>query len=635
MSDKNNKMKNKNTNNKKAKNNKEENPLHKTYGLFNNIIYILRNMVDFDKHFLLLIPIGFISAPIMQYLWTFISKFVIDAITEEGDWRKLFAIIAACCAVQMVSSLLSTYYNSNTWWRYIGTRMNIIQIKNRKVMSIHYEHLENPDVMDCYAKAQRAVDNNNDGAEGMMRGISDTLNCISVVTVGIIILGNMNIYILLFIIVMSVVNFTFMDYTNKKSKKLIWDDMASWGRRRWYMENITTDFAAAKDIRLLGLSDWLCKKLWNIRLEMYDAQKKNDRLWNIFSIVASAGWLVLQIVIYAYLIYNVINGKMTIGNFSLYLASFATFSSYISDMLKNIANLLAKSREVDDLRSFLDFDGGDENSGGISVPMSDEYEFEFKNVSFCYPKSEKYALKNLSLTIKSGERLAVVGLNGAGKSTFIKLLLRLYDPTEGEILLNGVDIRTYNRHSYYKIFSPVFQTVELFAFPLDENVSMQTPEQTDTEKAENCLSAAGFDEKLESLPQGIHTEILKVIYDDGIDLSGGEKQKLALARALYKNSPVVILDEPTAAFDALAESRLYEEFDRLIGDKTAVYISHRLSSTQFCNHVAMFIDGEMKEYGTHRSLLEKGGEYAKMFNIQAQYYVEKPDEKVVETNVCL
>ena len=223
--------------------------------------------------------------------------------------------------------------------------------------------------------------------------------------------------------------------------------------------------------------------------------------------------------------------------------------------------------------------------------------------------------------------IAIVGRPNVGKSTFIKLLLRLYEPTEGEILLNGVNVKDYNRHDYYQVFAPVFQNVELFAFPLAENISMQAPDETDAKKAEECLQAAGLKEKLETLPKGVKTEVLKVIYDDGVDFSGGEKQKIALARALYKDAPVVVLDEPTAALDAVAESRLYEDFDKLIGGKTAVYISHRLSSTQFCNHVAMFSGGEMVEYGTHKSLLEQDGEYAKMFRIQAQYYMEESGEE--------
>lgn len=283
-----------------------------------------------------------------------------------------------------------------------------------------------------------------------------------------------------------------------------------------------------------------------------------------------------------------VKGELTIGNFTLYLASAGTFFEYVSTLLNGVAGVMARSREVDDFRSFLDFEGGDDKKDGKELPKAEKYEFVFENVSFKYPKAERYALKNLNLTLAAGERLAVVGLNGAGKSTMIKLLLRLYEPTEGRILLNGVDVREYNKESYYNAFAPVFQQVELFAFPMDENVSMKEPERTDGAKAKECLEAAGLTEKLASLPNGTKTELLKIVHDDGVDLSGGEKQKLALARALYKDAPVVVLDEPTAALDALAEAKLYEDFDKLIGGKTAVYISHRLSSTQFlrsCGHV--------------------------------------------------
>ena len=280
--------------------------------------------------------------------------------------------------------------------------------------------------------------------------------------------------------------------------------------------------------------------------------------------------------------------------------------------------------EVDNFRSFMDFEAADE-SDCIDLPDSDSYRFEFQDVSFRYHGASGYALRHLNLTLEWGKRLAVVGLNGAGKTTMVKLLTRLYDPTEGRILLNGTDIRRYRRRDYFKLFSAVFQNVEVFAFPMSENVSMQTPEQTDAARAEEKLIAAGLGERLAGLSRGVQTELLKVIDEDGIDLSGGEKQKLALARALYKDAPVVVLDEPTAALDALAEYRLYQQFDAMIGHKTAVYISHRLSSSRFCDAVAMFKDGEMIEYGTHDELMQRGGAYAEMFAIQSQYYVD--DEK--------
>ena len=282
---------------------------------------------------------------------------------------------------------------------------------------------------------------------------------------------------------------------------------------------------------------------------------------------------------------------------------------------------------MDDLRSFLELNG-EEAENLLPLPETDSLELQFHDVSYCYPGADKDALSHLNLTLHSGEKLAVVGLNGAGKTTMIKLLLRLYDPTEGYITLNGTDIRKYRREDYYRLFSPVFQNIELFALPLAYNTSMRPKQETDRIRVDACLRDAGLGNKLDELANGLDTELLKVASEDGIDLSGGEKQKLALARALYKGAPVVVLDEPTAALDALAEKQLYERFDRMIGKKSTVYISHRLASTRFCDCIALFNNGRMTEYGTHDELIGKGGEYAHLFEVQAQYYREHSEEEV-------
>jgi len=401
-------------------------------------------------------------------------------------------------------------------------------------------------------------------------------------------------------------------------------------------------------------------------------------LWFWVGVCSSVFWLVFQGAVYAYLVNGIVTKSLTLGNFTLYLSSAATFFECISSLLNCFTQMMQKSREIDDFRTFMEIESIVKEIVGSSptmteksasptpqkttmsfsrltressqktksfsrstresplpkVPSYNSYEFEFKNVSFKYPRAEKFALKNLNIKLNAGERLAVVGLNGAGKSTFIKLLLRLYEPTEGQILLNGVDISTYDLESYFNVFAPVFQDINLFALTFAENVSMESHDQTNLSLVEEYTKNSGLEEKLNNLPNGLNTQMLKIIYDDGIDMSGGEKQKLALARALYKNSPVVVLDEPTSALDAIAESKLYQEFDKLIGGKTAVYISHRLSSTQFCNNVAMFMEGKMIEYGTHDSLMAQGGEYAKMFKIQSQYYIDEMEKSESDGQVA-
>ena len=385
------------------------------------------------------------------------------------------------------------------------------------------------------------------------------------------------------------------------------------------MEQMTQDFSYAKDIRLFHMQDWLLGKQHKVFMEKQQKMLHSRNLWIYNSIFAHGTSMLQTLAIYMVLILTFMGKGMTIGNFTLYLGLASTFASALTEVLNTAGDLKKKSLWVDDFRSFMAL-ADDDESDCIPLPKADSYTFEFRQVSFRYEGAENYALQDLNLTLKAGERLAVVGLNGAGKTTLIKLLLRLYDVTEGEILLNGTNINRFRRREYFTLFSPAFQNVEVFAFPISENVSMKRPEETDCELAIQYLEQSGLGDKLAELKDGVHTELLKVLHDDGVDLSGGEKQKLALARALYKDAPVVVLDEPTAALDALAEYRLYKSFDEMIGTKSAVYISHRLSSTRFCDNIAMFVAGKLVEYGTHEALLAEKGAYAEMFEIQAQYY---------------
>ena len=605
--------------NKKQKD-KTQNPLHREYGLISNLKWIFSAIARYDKGLFAILCLGIVCAPFMNYLWTFISKFIIDMITGQKEQSELLVMMLVFTGTQAAVTMLNSLY-SYEWYRTVFMRFRLVLEKNIKVMSIDFRCLEDPDVMDCYQKASNAHNNNEDGIEGLMRHSFRFLISLTVTITGIVILGTLNIWIMLGVAVLAAANFAVRNFANKWGKAHIWDPLALWWRRNDYMQREVTSFTFAKEVRLFGLNGWLTEKYRELKKERYDAQVKNEKLWFAVAVTSTLITQCVQLFVYIYLIYAVSRGEVTLGDFTLYIASSTTMFNYLNNLLGGIADLFQRSRQTDDFRSFLDI-GSSDASAGKELPVLDSYEFEFRNVSFRFPRAEKYALEDLSITVKAGERLAVVGLNGAGKSTFIKLLLRLYEPTEGEILLNGVNVAEYSKQSYYRAFAPVFQDVELFAFPLAENVSMQSPENTDKELAEKCLIDAGMGDKLRELPDGITTEILKIIHDDGVDLSGGEKQKLALARALYKNAPVVVLDEPTAALDALAESRLYSDFDKLIGGKTAVYISHRLSSTQFCQNVAMFKDGHLEEYGTHDQLMRKNGAYAEMFRVQAQYYVD-------------
>ncbi|MBP5250753.1 MAG: ABC transporter ATP-binding protein, partial [Lachnospiraceae bacterium] len=610
-----------------------KNRFHKEYGLWSNMRYVAKSMFRTEPKLRIIIAVLVISVTATRYLWTFISKFVIDAVTGQQSIKYLIVLMLALVAAQLVFTLAETWAQYDNWYRYISVRFVEIINKNRKFMTQRYQNLEDKDVMDCYQKAGNATNNNNNGVEGMMHVMENFATNLAVVIVGLVIMGTLSVPIVIGMALIAVFNFAVKNHTNKVCKKRIWDPLATWWRKDGYMSYTFTDFSAAKDIRMYGLKDYLIGKYKELSKERLAAQKENELRWWVCGLIGNALWLIAESGLYAWLIYSVIHKDLSIGNFTLYLGSAATFFNNVLAILDRVNDLLARSREVDDFRSFMDIDN-DLDEGGKSVPKFDKYEFTFEDVWFKYPGAENYALKHLNLTVKAGEKLAVVGLNGAGKTTFIKLLLRLYEPTQGRILLNGTDISEYNRQEYYRLFSPVFQEVCLFAFPLHLNVSMSTVSDSDKEKAVRCLEDAGMAEKIRELKNGVDTEVLKVVEDDGVDFSGGEKQKIALARALYKNAPVIVLDEPTAALDAIAEARLYQDFDRLVSGRTAIYISHRLSSTQFCTNVAMFKDAEMVEYGTHDSLLKAGGAYSEMFNVQAQYYVENGEEGADKAVPC-
>ena len=327
-------------------------------------------------------------------------------------------------------------------------------------------------------------------------------------------------------------------------------------------------------------------------------------------------------VIYLFVCLKAWAGAFGIGSVTQYAASVTKAASGLSSLIEIAGTMRNNTFFLEKTFEFLDIPNP-MYQGSLTVEKrrDRDYEVEFRSVSFQYPGSTSYALKNVSMKFRIGERLAVVGRNGSGKTTFIKLLCRLYDPTEGEILLNGINIRKYNYLDYLSIFSVVFQDFKLFSFPLGQNVAASC--SYDKEQVISSLRKAGFGERLSELPDGTETYLYKDFSENGVDISGGEAQKIALARSLYKDSPFIILDEPTAALDPVAEADIYTRFNEVVGDKTAIYISHRLSSCQFCDEIAVFDNGEIVQQGSHEKLVEdEEGKYYELWRAQAQYYTE-------------
>lgn len=401
--------------------------------------------------------------------------------------------------------------------------------------------------------------------------------------------------------------------------------------KKWFM-NYVWDFAMqdkfhyrnGKDVRIFDAYD-LMKAYSYDRLH---GKKFQDYVFKRSSLIMAGrgitteGTMMLMMT-GSYLLAVILakQGGMSAGNVILFGGCLSNFLKNSIGIAMEYQELVKAARQQEGI--FELFDLSDEMYKG-SLPLekrSDgEYQIEFKHVSFRYPGSKEYALKDFSMKLKIGEKLAIVGRNGSGKTTMIKLLCRLYDPDEGEILLNGVDIRKFRHEEYVTLFSVIFQDYMLLHLLLSENVAAS--HETDVDKVRKCLNDSGFGKRLAELPKGLETYLYKEYSDEGVEISGGEAQKIAIARALYKSAPFVLLDEPTAALDPMAESEIYTNFDQIVGKKTAVYISHRLSSCKFCDKIAVFKDGSLVQYGSHASLLEDtDGEYAVMWNKQAKYYV--------------
>ncbi|MBQ3982070.1 MAG: ABC transporter ATP-binding protein, partial [Treponema sp.] len=394
-----------------SKSEEVKNPYHKEFGILSNIKYVLSAMWRHSHLLVLIMPLSLVIAPLERYLGPFMSKFVIDLISSHGQIRQLLLMTAAFGLISLVLQLLQTFYYSKRWVLYILVRMKVILEKNHRLMTMAFQNTEDPDILDCAQKAERAVENNTEGLEGMERHIFDFFSQLGIFIAGLSIILTLNPLLVAGMLVLALINFFVSNATAKYNKAHHWDPLAPWWRKRWYMDHTISDFSYAKDIRMYGLREWLRQKFIDLQKERMDTQRRSARLWFWYGVFASLVWFSFQICVYTFLIYQIAHKQITVANFTLYVASATAFFGSISDLLGVFKDMLQKSRQIDDLRSLMEMteiDAQADKGQPLDSSKIKTYEFTFENVSFKYPRAEKYALQGVNVTLKAGERLAVV-----------------------------------------------------------------------------------------------------------------------------------------------------------------------------------------------------------------------------------
>lgn len=585
-------------------------------------IYYLGELIKIlwkvDKKFLFTIMLETIIFSMIPFLQLFLTEKSISMLTEGTGYKSYLVIICSILFGVLVINIANSKLNvnNNIKGNLIGQKMYAKIFE--KCLYMDYEKLQRKNIQDKKELATMAF------AGGSLAQLityfkSVIGNIIIIVgVVGVVFLVDWKLMLLVLLIV------AINGRQILRAKRIQYDadkEMNPINRQIDYFINMSSDFAVAKEVRLYHIADKLLEQYNHLYSETFRILKKvfavNENNQKVAAIVNS----LLEYMIYVLLGYRVIVSKdMSIAEFSTYALAIRTFSSSMVQIMEVCGEIEKNSMHLKDYFEFINIDS-EFNKSKKNVNVDDGYEIRFENVGFKYPDCEEYALKNINLTISNGEKLSIVGENGSGKTTLVKLLTRLYDPTEGNIYLNGINIKEIDYNQYLNVFSTVFQDFKIYAFSIKDNITMFN--YKDEEKIDNILTQIGMKEKVNGQKHGLDTFMYRVYDEEGIEFSGGQNQKLAIARALYKNSPIVIMDEPTAALDPRAENEIFEDFNNMVEGKTAIYISHRLSSCVFSDHIAVLKNGNMVEYGKHKELMSLKGLYSELFNMQAQYYIKE------------
>lgn len=588
-----------------------------------NVKYMLTNWLKWDKRSLIYFLIRVPALVLQPIVTAYIPKAMIDCIDKGATVGRLTLVVGLLSVLVVLTTWLAPFMQEllNGSARIIRMRYAVLAF--RKNLNTDYTNIENPEGREKNKRAMEFYRSYYSGSADFLDSSNQFCVCIVGVIASLMLIYKINFIMILIILATCVCEFFLLKFLNKKEKKTK-DERSSVFVRFDYYYNLCRDFSAAKDIRLYGFTDYFMSAVARI---IYDLEQINQKFMRQNIKVGGTRALLnllRELVAYAYLTYLVCRGRLSVSDFIFYFGIITGFSNWILNAVYQYSNLERCCNDCAAFREFVESTDESENKPNVNFDSVDS--IEFKNVSFTYPSAEKSTINNMSFKVNNGENIAVVGENGAGKTTAVKLLCGLYYPTSGDILVNGKSSLDFSSDSYFNLFSAVFQDYYFMPMTIAENIS--TTSNYDKAKLYAAFEKAGILNKINTLPDKEKSYMIKDVYKDAVDFSGGEKQKLLLAKAIYKNAPVLILDEPTAALDPIAENELYLKYNEMTSGKISFFISHRLSSTRFCDRILFIKDGKIAESGTHEELMALKGSYYRMYQVQSYYYKENGGEAV-------
>lgn len=598
--------------------------MEKKYSIWNHYRFMYERLWKYDWKLVLTSILESIFSAAKPFVAILLPAFIIGLL-EKGINTK--TLVISCLVMFWGAGIIYAIADAleqPNWTKYIFVRLDKFWA-NLFLKSVYMDYVlcEAEEVQNGQGKAAEAINNNRTGVEGFYHQNMRLLTSMIGIVVYSIVLANVHPLVVIFLLALSLIQYAF-HYISAKYEEKNRDEQSKRYRHQKYLFDQSADVKNGKDVRLFQLQHWLTELFIKYSKEYRKQLSKNERLFYLYDFVGLILNLIRDGVCYGYLICLLTKG-MDISEFVLCLGVVSGFGSWFQKISDEIANLTRSTKLLCHYRSYMDMEDVYMHGEGKQIEVEPGVPFDvvFEHVSFRYPGSEKLILEDISFELKKGEKLALVGVNGAGKTTLVKMVCGFYRPTSGRVLINGVDITELDIEKYFDKISVLFQDSILLSYTIAENITGQKIEDIDRERLRQVIEKSGLKEKISSLPKKEETFIGKDVEQEGIQLSGGQIQKLYLARALYKDSHLLILDEPTAALDSLAESEMYEKYAELTTGKTSVFISHRLSSTRFCDKIFFLENGKIKERGTHEELLERNGRYAEMFRVQSQYYVKE------------